>query len=92
MHVIDVWGCPLLIFFGDSHSSVNFFCDTRMYISMLQTSKCSNDFGKSCIDCEFQGGTVIGSARCQDFRCREGRCKAAKNMVTLGITNLVCGS
>lgn len=35
------------------------------------------------------GGTVIGSARCQDFRCREGRLKAAKNMVTLGITNLV---
>lgn len=35
------------------------------------------------------GGTVIGSARCQDFRNREGRLKAAKNMVTLGITNLV---
>lgn len=35
------------------------------------------------------GGTVIGSARCQDFRCRAGRLKAAKNMVTLGITNLV---
>ena len=40
---------------------------------------------------EFQGGTVIGSARCQDFRCRAGRLKAAKNMVTLGITNLVSG-
>ncbi|KAL9963303.1 hypothetical protein ACROYT_G032490 [Oculina patagonica] len=36
-----------------------------------------------------QGGTVIGSARCQDFRCREGRLTAAKNMVTLGITNLI---
>ncbi|XP_073250826.1 ATP-dependent 6-phosphofructokinase, muscle type-like [Porites lutea] len=35
------------------------------------------------------GGTVIGSARCQDFRNRWGRLKAAKNMVTLGITNLV---
>jgi len=34
---------------------------------------------------------VIGSARCQDFRCRAGRLKAAKNMVTLGITNLVSG-
>ena len=32
---------------------------------------------------------MIGSARCQDFRNREGRLKAAKNMVTLGITNLV---
>lgn len=35
------------------------------------------------------GGTVIGSARCKDFRSREGRLTAAKNMVTLGITNLV---
>ena len=43
------------------------------------------------INFKFQGGTVIGSARCQDFRCREGRRKAAKNMVTLGITNLVRG-
>ncbi|XP_028849530.1 ATP-dependent 6-phosphofructokinase, muscle type-like [Denticeps clupeoides] len=34
------------------------------------------------------GGTVIGSARCQDFRAREGRLKAACNMVKLGITNL----
>ena len=34
---------------------------------------------------------MIGSARCQDFRCRVGRLKAAKNMVTLGITNLVSG-
>jgi len=37
----------------------------------------------------FQGGTVIGSARCQEFRERPGRRKAAKNLVNLGITNLV---
>ncbi len=36
-----------------------------------------------------QGGTVIGSARCKDFRERWGRLKAAKNLVKLGITNLV---
>lgn len=36
-----------------------------------------------------QGGTVIGSARCQEFRERPGRRKAAKNLVNLGITNLV---
>lgn len=35
-----------------------------------------------------QGGTVIGSARCQDFRSKEGRTKAACNLVKLGITNL----
>lgn len=37
---------------------------------------------------EIQGGTVIGSARCQDFRTKEGRTKAALNLVKLGITNL----
>ncbi|XP_075880757.1 phosphofructokinase, muscle b [Nelusetta ayraudi] len=34
------------------------------------------------------GGTVIGSARCKDFRTKEGRTKAAYNLVKLGITNL----
>ena len=36
-----------------------------------------------------QGGTVIGSARCADFRQREGRLKAAKNLISNNITNLV---
>jgi 6-phosphofructokinase 1 len=36
-----------------------------------------------------RGGTSIGSARCKDFREREGRLKAALNLVTRGITNLV---
>ena len=36
-----------------------------------------------------QGGTIIGSARCKDFRERKGRLKAAKNLVQKGITNLV---
>ncbi|XP_044281102.1 ATP-dependent 6-phosphofructokinase, platelet type isoform X2 [Varanus komodoensis] len=34
------------------------------------------------------GGTVIGSARCKAFRTREGRLKAACNLVKCGITNL----
>uniref|UniRef100_A0A671N215 6-phosphofructokinase n=1 Tax=Sinocyclocheilus anshuiensis TaxID=1608454 RepID=A0A671N215_9TELE len=34
------------------------------------------------------GGTVIGSARCNDFRMHEGRLKAAHNLVQRGITNL----
>ncbi|XP_022410322.1 ATP-dependent 6-phosphofructokinase, platelet type isoform X1 [Delphinapterus leucas] len=34
------------------------------------------------------GGTIIGSARCKDFRSREGRLKAAHNLLQLGITNL----
>jgi 6-phosphofructokinase 1 len=36
-----------------------------------------------------RGGTVIGSARCQAFRTRDGRLKAAKNMIDLGIEGLV---
>ncbi|XP_063116214.1 ATP-dependent 6-phosphofructokinase, platelet type isoform X3 [Cavia porcellus] len=34
------------------------------------------------------GGTIIGSARCKAFRSREGRLKAALNLVQLGITNV----
>lgn len=35
-----------------------------------------------------QGGTVIGSARCKEFRTREGRLKAAHNLVRRSITNM----
>lgn len=38
--------------------------------------------------CFLQGGTVIGSARCKEFRTHEGRLKAAHNLVRRGITNL----
>uniref|UniRef100_G1T0H8 ATP-dependent 6-phosphofructokinase n=1 Tax=Oryctolagus cuniculus TaxID=9986 RepID=G1T0H8_RABIT len=34
------------------------------------------------------GGTIIGSARCKAFRTREGRLKAACNLIHRGITNL----
>ena len=36
-----------------------------------------------------QGGTVIGTARCADFRAREGRLKAARNLIDRGIDALV---
>ena len=36
-----------------------------------------------------RGGTVIGTARCKDFREREGRLRAAANLVKRGIGNLV---
>ncbi len=36
-----------------------------------------------------RGGTVIGSARCAEFRTREGRLVAAKNMIDRGIDGLV---
>ena len=36
-----------------------------------------------------KGGTDIGSARCTTFRTKEGRLKAAANLVKYGINNLV---
>jgi len=36
-----------------------------------------------------QGGTVIGSARCAEFRTREGRRQAARNLVACDIDSLV---
>ena len=36
-----------------------------------------------------KGGTVIVSARCMEFKEREGRLKAAKNLIDREITNLV---
>lgn len=38
---------------------------------------------------DFQGGTIIGTKRCMEFTTLEGRMKAAKNMINLGISNLV---
>ena len=36
-----------------------------------------------------RGGTIIGSARSEEFRAREGRLKAARNMLACGIDGLV---
>lgn len=55
------------------------------------------DGGENFVDAEWKtvsgimqkGGTVIGSARCKDFRTREGRLKAALNLIERRITNLV---
>ncbi len=36
-----------------------------------------------------QGGTIIGTARCEEFRTRDGRQTAALNLVRLGIDGLI---
>jgi 6-phosphofructokinase 1 len=36
-----------------------------------------------------KGGTVIGTARCDEFRDREGRLKAAQNLVEHGVDRLI---
>ncbi len=37
----------------------------------------------------YKGGTLIGTARCDDFRERHGRLRAARNLLEHGIDNLV---
>ncbi|CEF70236.1 6-phosphofructokinase [Strongyloides ratti] len=37
-----------------------------------------------------KGGTIIGSARCMEFKTIEGRLKACYNLIKRRITNLVC--
>ena len=37
----------------------------------------------------YKGGTIIGTARCNDFRERYGRLRAARNLLEHGINNLV---
>lgn len=51
-------------------------------------SNLRRDVIPGCNLCFSQGGTVIGSARCKEFRTHEGRLKAAHNLVQRGITNL----
>jgi len=36
-----------------------------------------------------RGGTVIGSARCEAFRTREGRLRAARHLIERGIDKLI---
>ncbi|NUM43324.1 MAG: 6-phosphofructokinase [Anaerolineales bacterium] len=36
-----------------------------------------------------QGGTIIGTARCMEFMTREGRLRAAHNLILNGIDNLI---
>ena len=36
-----------------------------------------------------KGGTVIGTARCDEFRTREGRLRAAQNLIERGIDHLI---
>ncbi|XP_022091209.1 ATP-dependent 6-phosphofructokinase-like isoform X2 [Acanthaster planci] len=60
------------------------------YQGMVDGGKCFKEMTWKDVSGIIQrGGTVIGSARCQDFRERKGRKKAALNLVKRGINNLV---
>ncbi|XP_071482516.1 ATP-dependent 6-phosphofructokinase, muscle type-like [Diadema antillarum] len=63
------------------HEGYQGMCDGGDHIRELSWSDVSNIIQL--------GGTVIGSARCKDFREREGRKNAALNLVKKGINNLV---
>lgn len=74
-HLSRIYDCELLHQFN---VFVFYFNARKMSVGQVTDS----------LLCMLQGGTVIGSARCKDFRSREGRLKAACNLVKLGITNL----
>ncbi|XP_020293410.1 ATP-dependent 6-phosphofructokinase isoform X4 [Pseudomyrmex gracilis] len=60
------------------------------YQGMVDGGKNIEEATWSSVSCIIhRGGTVIGSARCKEFRERAGRRTAAKNLVNFGITNLV---
>ncbi|XP_041479318.1 ATP-dependent 6-phosphofructokinase, muscle type-like isoform X1 [Lytechinus variegatus] len=63
------------------HEGYQGMCDGGDHIKELSWSDVSNIIQL--------GGTVIGSARCKDFREREGRKRAAMNLIKKGINNLV---
>ncbi|XP_044734750.1 ATP-dependent 6-phosphofructokinase [Chrysoperla carnea] len=61
------------------------------YQGMIDGGKCIEEATWTSVSSIIhRGGTVIGSARCMEFKVREGRLKAAQNLVNLGITNLIC--
>lgn len=71
---VDVWQSHVAGI--TTHPSISVCCDQQH----LRKTDCDS--------CHCQGGTVIGSARCKEFRTHEGRLKAAHNLVQRGITNL----
>jgi len=60
------------------------------YQGMVDGGKCFEETDWASVSgIIHRGGTVIGSARCSDFRERAGRLRAARNLVQRGINNLV---
>lgn len=55
------------------------------------------DGGKNIVEAKWatvsgiihRGGTIIGSARCKEFRDRKGRLKAAKNLIDNGKSHIL---
>ncbi|KAL4003214.1 6-phosphofructokinase [Acanthocheilonema viteae] len=67
------------------------FCIHEGYQGMVDGGKFIKEATwESVSDIIQKGGTVIGSARCKDFRERAGRLKAAANLIRHGITSLIC--
>ncbi|VDM21881.1 unnamed protein product [Wuchereria bancrofti] len=67
------------------------FCIHEGYQGMVDGGKFIREANWNTVsDIIQKGGTIIGSARCKDFRERAGRLKAAENLIRHGITSLVC--
>uniref|UniRef100_A0A2K6D5K4 6-phosphofructokinase type C n=1 Tax=Macaca nemestrina TaxID=9545 RepID=A0A2K6D5K4_MACNE len=68
------------------HSS--FHLPGALFLLVLPVGAVRGDWREMGSSLVPHGGTIIGSARCQAFRTREGRLKAACNLLQRGITNL----
>ncbi|VDO60712.1 unnamed protein product, partial [Onchocerca flexuosa] len=67
------------------------FCIHEGYQGMVDGNKYIREATWETVsDIIQKGGTIIGSARCKDFRERAGRLKAAANLIRRGISALVC--
>ncbi|OQV21160.1 ATP-dependent 6-phosphofructokinase [Hypsibius exemplaris] len=61
------------------------------YVGMVEGGKLIQEASWEAVSGIIQkGGTIIGSARCAEFRQRPGRVAAAYNLVIRGISNIVC--
>ncbi|XP_071954893.1 ATP-dependent 6-phosphofructokinase, platelet type-like [Antedon mediterranea] len=66
------------------------YCIQEGYQGMVNGGDCIKEMAWNGVSNIIQlGGTVIGSARCKDFREREGRKRAAFNLIEKNIDSLV---
>ena len=70
-------------------SRMRVFAIREGYKGLVEGGKYIEEFAWASVSNIIQkGGTAVGTARCKEFREREGRLKAAENLVKKGINNL----
>ena len=71
-------------------NGMNVFAIHEGYQGLVKGGECIEECKWTSVDdILHRGGTAIGTARCKAFHEREGRLRAAENLVKLGVNNLV---